>query len=203
MKQRLRRFAAWMIVLMTGALIASWIVSYWWPHGYYITALRRYGVWCDSGMIYFRYGVKTELDFTEPGRWTVREVGYKGKPTGAGPGSASIDWGRHGPRIIVAQWPPFQEGFFAVGGEVPTIEGRMEFFGERVRMWGLAHWMPVAVLMPLIALILLRWWRRRIENRIARGLCARCGYDLRASPDRCPECGEIRTGSPARSAPAT
>jgi hypothetical protein len=54
------------------------------------------------------------------------------------------------------------------------------------------HW---AVALPLSALPLWRLARaparRRRRLRARRGLCRLCGYDLRATPGRCPECGRV------------
>jgi hypothetical protein len=54
------------------------------------------------------------------------------------------------------------------------------------------HWflLLLAALLPVVQ-VAKRLRNQRAEKRRAKGLCARCGYDLRATPERCPECGAI------------
>jgi hypothetical protein len=48
-------------------------------------------------------------------------------------------------------------------------------------------WLILALLAPLPTIWLVSRLRRR--RRLADNLCPVCGYDLRATPGRCPECG--------------
>jgi hypothetical protein len=51
---------------------------------------------------------------------------------------------------------------------------------------GLPLWLPAV----LYAIALITWARTsRVAVKV--GFCRNCGYDLRATPDRCPECGTI------------
>jgi hypothetical protein len=62
----------------------------------------------------------------------------------------------------------------------------------RVPLWFVAAavWLPTAVL----------WLRRRRRaSRAVQGLCPTCGYNMRETPGRCPECG---TPAPSSAAPA-
>jgi hypothetical protein len=56
-----------------------------------------------------------------------------------------------------------------------------------------APWYPVFILTGITSYFWLSgiYRRRRVEWRRRHGCCLRCGYDLRATPDRCPECGII------------
>jgi hypothetical protein len=54
---------------------------------------------------------------------------------------------------------------------------------------------PAVYLAPVFAGVAWIAWRKlaslRAGNRRSSGLCPACGYDIRASPERCPECGAV------------
>jgi len=77
--------------------------------------------------------------------------------------------------------------------------------------WGFGYesqrtpdWRYVAIIFPIwlatalfaaLPLGRLALWIRRLR-RVREGCCATCGYDLRATPERCPECGSVPATSP-------
>ena len=80
-------------------------------------------------------------------------------------------------------------GFWGQRGFNYSDAGPMTEFG-RVKHEYLAVpiWFVVLVTAAPAAPGVVAWVRRR-RRRTASGLCPSCGYDLRATPDRCPECG--------------
>jgi hypothetical protein len=85
--------------------------------------------------------------------------------------------------------------FWWIGWTYFSLGGGHRFYtdnsGRMIDVW--SAWFPLAI--PLLVLgavgfIRFRHWQIR-RKRGLKGLCERCGYDLRASFDRCPECGTL------------
>ena len=61
------------------------------------------------------------------------------------------------------------------------------------------YWAIIAACAPVPIISLVRSRRRRLARRLNH--CQTCGYDMRATPHRCPECGSIPKDSLTPSSP--
>jgi hypothetical protein len=155
--------------------LCLWIASYWYCHNLYVGNDRG-----TSG-----YGLNlrstpgslecTGITFeSEPGRTAAGFNAYLDAQAWAPNRIRRREWVRAGFGVQRWQQPPLTNA--------PGPKYTNSYFGIALPFWLLALVCGIA---PA-----LRWNPRRLRRRrLAAGLCPSCGYDLRATPERCPECG--------------
>ena len=177
MKRRLFNLAVGLSLVLCVATVAVWVRSYFATESFGWASLERnattgdvvqraYAIMWGRGSIAFGY-LRTKYD-----------SGYSGL--------AKVPSGWEFRRYDPA--PPS-----LAGTPLPNDRLNVRFAGFQLRDtdfgWMLARQLVVPLWIFLFAAIVpVLWGRRRRRQRSGR-LCASCGYDLRATPDRCPECG--------------
>ncbi len=111
---------------------------------------------------------------------------------------ANFSWERpHRPTTFGFRLGPFLR---AAGFDYHSYDARS---GRRYTSLVFPLWAPIALLL-LPALVWTRQMmrRRRQRRRLRSGLCVQCGYDVRSSIERCPECGAALPPAPLQSSAA-
>jgi hypothetical protein len=168
------------------AVVALWVRSY------------RVGEVVTHDVQYRRLVVRSSMGQCSFQRETPAGATFEAGYAGPGPGWTHYGGGRwDGLRRRAASFrstpgmacygPVLGFGLFvrpaATGVAGDDVSGVVEVF--------VPHWFLAAAASGMPLAWSLRYPRRRRARRAAAGLCPTCGYDLRATPDRCPECGTI------------
>jgi hypothetical protein len=164
-------------LLVCVAAVALWVRSYragdWWLLDW------RVAVVASKGQVSFRFSTGSPSVGQEatPG-WRHRAEQPMRLAVPRGMSRETI--GGMGPN----QYTSFEFGLWGLGV-------RHNYNSQRGAIFLLVpYWFVVAAALVIPALRIVaaarRWLRRR---RKSLGLCSRCGYDMRATPDHCPECG--------------
>lgn len=97
--------------------------------------------------------------------------------------------------FVRCRLPGFEYEGLRVVSDVPSYNGwtgesPSKFVGwshDGEWLYAVPLWLPVMLFVTAAAALAGKQRKRNL------GECAHCGYDLRATPDRCPECGTIPT----------
>ena len=166
MKQRIFTILSAVSLLLCVALVALWIVDYGGnPSDLRVRLVHIYGNWLagvGSG------GLEIET-FHKPSQPTICP------PTSAEFNRSYRPWALPGVRF---------DAFPSASGGAPRMLVAVLF------VWHAQYWLVTLVtgVLPVVWLGHLAWRYLR-ARRYVFGLCRKCGYDLRASTERCPECG--------------
>lgn len=209
--QRLRRWAAreaWNAAGGVSALLLLVVVAGW-ARSYratpYVERLQTYAATADGWQLHSAVVVGWPR-----GRVTVEGWGEALTPPGVPDGRVPLgspDYGvaeaRAGSPPVTADmpWSRPAAGFLGITFRRETVPFQLPPAGPGVAAptrytsqweltvpsWTLA--LSLAVLPALAVRAAVRRARRR--RRSATGLCVDCGYDLRGTPGRCPECGRV------------
>lgn len=135
---------------------------------------------------------------------SIRRPAKPAAPTPSGPGTQWLWSNRY---VRVERWhsPFIVTGSYSGTGESSTDQKILasgngfratSLPGLTLRVHQFNFWqlnlIPSAfAALTLTALLALGEWILHRRHARAAGLCRICGYDLRATPDRCPECGAV------------
>ncbi|MDB5329040.1 MAG: hypothetical protein JWP03_191 [Phycisphaerales bacterium] len=197
MRRRVLMLVSALSLLLCVATVALW------AHGYRTTDAL---VWGRAGHLYCVYSVWGRIYFCRVNGWPNPEpLRWR-----SGPLAWSEIWRSMWEPLPPGQW---KEGyglrtFFSSGHINTDIHGNNQWlppegishpvfpWGQRAvtyRTIGIECWLLSAIFSILPMGVFAQKARRLFaaKRRSRIGYCRSCGYDLRASPDRCPECGTV------------
>lgn len=103
---------------------------------------------------------------------------------------SDVAWEAAGFALLSRSYVVFSPGGssgFSGGSTFPRTTGTASFLAVVTPYWFIVL---IASIPPIRAAI--RWRKyARANRRVKAGCCVVCGYDLRATPDCCPECGTV------------